>query len=95
MSDINFDIDKIVQFARISLSDDDKKNLESSLRSIIEYINKLMKVNVDGVEPSAHAFPLCNVLREDEVSESFSQEVALQNAPKQRNNLLIVPKVVE
>ena len=51
MSDINFDIDKIVQFARISLSDDDKKNLESSLRSIIEYINKLMGVNVDGVEP--------------------------------------------
>lgn len=95
MSDINFDIDKIVQFARISLSYDDKKNLESSLRSIIEYINKLMGVNVDGVEPSAHAFPLYNVLREDEISESFSQEIALQNAPKQRNNLLIVPKVVE
>jgi len=43
----------------------------------------------------AHPFPVFNVLGEDEPSETFTPEVALANAPKQRDNQLVVPKVVD
>ena len=43
----------------------------------------------------AHAVPLANVLRADEVQPSIPQKAALANAPKQANGLFVVPKIVE
>jgi len=50
---------------------------------------------VSGVEPTAHAFPLVNVTRSDEVRPFMSQEDALRNAPVQAKGLFIVPKIVD
>ncbi|MDG2214819.1 MAG: Asp-tRNA(Asn)/Glu-tRNA(Gln) amidotransferase subunit GatC [Verrucomicrobiota bacterium] len=50
---------------------------------------------MEGVEPTAHAVPLENVLREDELGVSLSHEEALSNAPKTTNGLFVVPKIVE
>jgi len=50
---------------------------------------------VTGVEPTAHAFPLVNVTRPDEVRPSMDRDDALRNAPSQANGLFIVPKIVE
>ena len=58
-------------------------------------MKKLEELDVTGVEPMAHAVPLSNVLRADEVRPSITQEAALANAPKQANGLFIVPKIVE
>ena len=62
---------------------------------ILGYIEKLKEVDVTGVEPTAHAFPLVNVTRRDEVRPSMTHEEALRNAPAQANGLFIVPKIVE
>ena len=48
-----------------------------------------------GVEPTAHAFPLVNVVRPDSTRPSLPHEEALSNAPAQANGLFIVPKIVE
>ena len=58
-------------------------------------MKKLEELDVDGVEPMAHAVPLANVLRADEVRPSLPNEEALANAPKQANGLSSVPKSVE
>jgi aspartyl-tRNA(Asn)/glutamyl-tRNA(Gln) amidotransferase subunit C len=50
---------------------------------------------VDGVEPTAHAFPRYNVWDKDLARKPFSVDLALQNAPKSRNEQILVPKVVE
>jgi aspartyl-tRNA(Asn)/glutamyl-tRNA(Gln) amidotransferase subunit C len=47
------------------------------------------------VEPTAHAFPLVNVMRPDVVTGSLPQDEALRNAPSQAGGLFVVPKVVE
>jgi aspartyl-tRNA(Asn)/glutamyl-tRNA(Gln) amidotransferase subunit C len=52
-------------------------------------------VNVEGVEPTAHAFPRYNVWDEDVSVEGFSADDALLNAPKARSEQVVVPKVVE
>jgi aspartyl-tRNA(Asn)/glutamyl-tRNA(Gln) amidotransferase subunit C len=52
-------------------------------------------VDVSGVEPTAHAFPMVNVTRADETGPSLSNEEALMNAPAKANGLFLVPRIVE
>ena len=95
MSDTSkIDINYVAQLARIELSDEEKERYSLQLEHILQYCEKINKIDVSGVEPTAHAFPLYNVLQEDEEGPCFTPEEALMNAPAQRNNQIVVPKVV-
>jgi aspartyl/glutamyl-tRNA(Asn/Gln) amidotransferase C subunit len=50
---------------------------------------------VEGVAPMHHTSPVLNVFRADEEAAGLTQKEALQNAPRQANNLFIVTKVIE
>jgi aspartyl-tRNA(Asn)/glutamyl-tRNA(Gln) amidotransferase subunit C len=65
------------------------------LASILTYVDQLKEVDVSGVEPTAHAFPLFNVWADDMPKDGLPVELALKNAPAQRDNMIAVPKVVE
>ncbi|MDR2737801.1 MAG: Asp-tRNA(Asn)/Glu-tRNA(Gln) amidotransferase subunit GatC [Puniceicoccales bacterium] len=93
--DRGIDIDRIATLARIHFSEEERADLRRNLDSILGHFEKLSEIDITGVEPSAHAFPLYDVLREDVAGPVFDLETALQNAPKQRNGLVVVPKVVE
>ena len=95
MADTDFDIQYVANLARITLTPDEEAKLGSQLGDILGYVKKLEELDVTGVEPMAHAVPLANVLRADEVRPSIPQEAALANAPKQANGLFIVPKIVD
>ena len=95
MSDSDFDIKYVANLARISLTPDEEARLGSQLGDILGYVKKLEELDVSDVEPMAHAVPLDNVLRADEVQPSISHEAALANAPKKANGLFVVPKIVE
>jgi aspartyl-tRNA(Asn)/glutamyl-tRNA(Gln) amidotransferase subunit C len=81
--------------ARISLSPGEEKKLAAQLGNILDYIEKLKELDVTKVEPTAHAVPLVNVTRADEISPSLPHDEAMRNAPKQASGLFIVPKIVE
>ena len=89
------DIKYVAHLARLSLTPEEEQKMSVQLGNVLGYIEKLKEVDVSGVEPTAHAFPLANVTRPDEVRPSLSQEEALRNAPAQANGLFIVPKIVE
>jgi len=91
----NIDIDYVANLARLELTADEKAKFSGQLEDILKYFDKLNTIDVSGEEPMAHPFPVFNVLGEDEPSATLSQEDALANAPKQRNQQLVVPKVVE
>ena len=95
MADNDFDIQYVANLARIALSPEQEARLAAQLEDILGYVKKLEELDVTGVEPMAHAVPLANVLRTDEVQPSIPQEAALANAPKQANGLFVVPKIVE
>ena len=95
MANNDFDIHYVANLARIALSPEQEARLAAQLGDILGYVKKLEELDVTGVEPMAHAVPLANVLRTDEVQPSISQEAALSNAPKQANGLFVVPKIVE
>lgn len=89
------DIDYVARLARIDLTDEEKQTFTAQLEDILAYVEKLNSVDVSGVEPMAHAFPLENVLDEDVPHDPLPVEDALRNAPAQRDNQVVVPKVVE
>lgn len=95
MAAAEIDVKYVAHLARIALSPDEERKLSSQLGNILSYIEKLKQADVSGVEPTAHAFPLVNVTRPDEVRPSMSNEDALRNAPAKANGLFIVPKIVE
>jgi len=85
----------VAHLARLDLSPDEEQKFEAQLSQVLGYIEKLKQVDVSQVEPMAHAVPLVNVTRPDEVRPSMSNEEALRNAPAKANGLFIVPKIVE
>ena len=85
----------VAHLARLALTQEEEQKLSQQLGNILGYIEKLKAVDVSGVEPTAHAFPMVNVTRTDEIQPSLSNEEALRNAPAKANGLFIVPKIVE
>lgn len=95
MAKVDIDVKYVAHLARLALSPDEEQAIGRQLGNILGYIEKLREVDVTGVEPMAHAFPLVNVTRRDEVRPSLANEEALRNAPAKANGLFIVPKIVE
>jgi len=93
MSD--FDVKYVANLARVALSSAEEEMLGAQLNNILGYIEKLKELEVSQVEPTAHAVPLTNVFRADEILPSLSNEEALRNAPSRANGLFLVPKIVE
>jgi aspartyl-tRNA(Asn)/glutamyl-tRNA(Gln) amidotransferase subunit C len=89
------DIKYVAHLARLHLTADEEKKLGAQLGGILGYIEKLKELDVTGVEPTAHAVPMVNVTRADEIRPSLPQDEALRNAPAKANGLFIVPKIVE
>jgi len=95
MTGTNLDVKYVAHLARLALTPEEEEVIGAQLASVLGYIEKLKEVDIAGIEPMAHAFPLVNVLRPDAVQPSLSQQEALRNAPAQANGLFIVPKIVE
>jgi aspartyl-tRNA(Asn)/glutamyl-tRNA(Gln) amidotransferase subunit C len=95
MASVEIDIKYVAHLARLQLTPDEEKKLGAQLGQILGYIEKLNQLEISNVEPTAHALPLANVTRPDEIRPSLPHEDALRNAPAQANGLFIVPKIVE
>jgi len=89
------DVEHVARLARLELSDADKERMRRELDSILSYIDKLRAVDTEGVEPTSHAMPLTNVMREDVTRPSFPQSDMLANAPERSGDFFRVPKIIE
>ena len=92
---INLDIDKLTTLARIELTPAEKEKFAGQLGDILKYVGQLKQVDITGIEPTAHGFPISNVWSEDVPTPGFSVSDALRNVPAQRDNMISVPKVVD
>jgi aspartyl-tRNA(Asn)/glutamyl-tRNA(Gln) amidotransferase subunit C len=69
--------------------------MTKEMDDIVSYVDKLNELDTEGIVPREHVIPVNNVLREDEIKESFDREILLANAPDKDNGCFKVPKVVE
>ncbi|MGD1087955.1 MAG: Asp-tRNA(Asn)/Glu-tRNA(Gln) amidotransferase subunit GatC [Verrucomicrobiota bacterium] len=95
MAETKFDIKYVAHLARIALAPDEEKKLDAQLGNILNYVEKLKELDIASVEPTAHAVPMINVMRADQIRPSLPHDQALRNAPARANGLFIVPKIVE
>ncbi|MCX6881470.1 MAG: Asp-tRNA(Asn)/Glu-tRNA(Gln) amidotransferase subunit GatC [Verrucomicrobia bacterium] len=95
MAAVEIDVKYVAHLARVTLTSEESQRLGAQLGNILGFIEKLNEVDVSHVEPTAHAVPLVNVTRPDEIRPSLPQEDALRNAPAKANGLFMVPKIVE
>ncbi len=95
MAQVEIDVKYVAHLARLSLSAEEEQRIGAQLGGILSYIDKLKEVDVSGVTPTAHPFPLVNIVRPDELRPSLSHEEALRNAPARANGLFMAPKIIE
>ncbi len=89
------DVNYVAQLARLKLSPQETECFQTQLGQVLSHVEQLKQLNVDGIEPTAHAAPRINVFREDCIAPSLQTSEALRNAPQKLNDLFMVPKVVE
>jgi aspartyl-tRNA(Asn)/glutamyl-tRNA(Gln) amidotransferase subunit C len=94
-SSSDFDLDRLAELSRLALTPEEKARFAAQVGDVIAYMSLLKEADVTGIEPTAHAYPLFNVLGDDIARPGLTVEAALSNAPEQRDNMIVVPKVVE
>ena len=89
------DVEHVARLARLALTDAELEKMRDQLNGILAYIEKLNALHTDGVEPTAHAVPPVNVMREDEPQPCLPSEEALANAPERAGEFFRVPRIIE
>ncbi|MCZ8523479.1 MULTISPECIES: Asp-tRNA(Asn)/Glu-tRNA(Gln) amidotransferase subunit GatC [Paenibacillus] len=89
------DVEHVAGLARLALSEEEKERFTEQLNAILKYAGQLEGLDTEGVEPTSHAMPLVNVLREDAVRESLPIGKVLLNAPDEEDGQIKVPAVLE
>ncbi|HEY5506825.1 MAG TPA: Asp-tRNA(Asn)/Glu-tRNA(Gln) amidotransferase subunit GatC [Coriobacteriia bacterium] len=82
----------VASLARLGLSDEQIAALGVELNGILTQIDRISALDLEGIEPTAHAVAVTNVTRADEVRPCLSREDVLRNAPEQQDGAFLIPK---
>jgi aspartyl-tRNA(Asn)/glutamyl-tRNA(Gln) amidotransferase subunit C len=86
---------RIAHLARIAVEEEEVERLKGELNAMLDFVEQLQEVNVEGVEPMTSVTPMKMKLRADVVTDGGNVEAVLKNAPASEDNFYLVPKVVE
>lgn len=89
------EIKKIALLSRLEVKQDDIESVGKQLSDILSYMDLMSQVDITDVPPTVHAVSMRNVMRDDILQPSLSNEEALQNAPEAENGCFKVPKVIQ
>lgn len=89
------EIKKIALLSRLDISEENMGTVEKALNDVLSYVAELEELDLEGVEPMAHAVPLHNVFRKDGVIPSLPHDLAMQNAPEEEDGYFKVPRVIQ
>jgi aspartyl-tRNA(Asn)/glutamyl-tRNA(Gln) amidotransferase subunit C len=81
----------VAKLARLKLTDDEVERMTGELSKILEHVERMETLDLEGVEPTSHVVALENVLREDVPRESLPRERALEQAPDATDDGFRVP----
>jgi aspartyl-tRNA(Asn)/glutamyl-tRNA(Gln) amidotransferase subunit C len=85
----------VAELAKLRLTDDEVTQYAEQLSAILEYAERLQRVDTSNVPPTPYVLPLENVLREDMPEPGLSNEEALANAPDSADGFFRVRAVFE
>ena len=85
----------VARLARLALDEAELDVLTGDMDAILAYVDQLNRLDTTGIVPTAHAVPMANAFRPDQVRPSFPPEQALANAPQPDPAGFRVPRVIE
>jgi aspartyl-tRNA(Asn)/glutamyl-tRNA(Gln) amidotransferase subunit C len=88
-------VEQVALLARLELAPAEIDTFTGQMDAILAYVDKLNELDTSGIVPTAHAVPMENAFRSDEVRPSIGLENALGNAPGRVEDFFRVPKVIE
>lgn len=88
------DIEKLAHLSRLELTEEELVAMESDMNKMLQFVDKINALNLEGIEPLAYMSDEVNVLRADDVKQDISHEDALKNAPDKDTDYFRVPKVM-
>jgi aspartyl-tRNA(Asn)/glutamyl-tRNA(Gln) amidotransferase subunit C len=81
----------VARLARLRLSDEEVERMATELSGILEHVEHINELDLDGVEPTSHVIALENVLRPDEPRPSWERDEVLESAPDPAAGAFRVP----
>jgi len=81
----------VAKLARLGLSEEEVERMAGELSGILEHVDRIAKLDLEGVEPTSHVVELENVLRADKPHQSLTPDVALAAAPDPVDGAFRVP----
>jgi len=88
------EVEYVAKLAKLEFNEGEKEKFTSQLNSILEYFKKLNELDTDKVEPTAYVISMPNLLNEDEVKPSLSQDEVLSNSKYIKKGYFKVPKIM-
>lgn len=87
------DVRHVAMLARLALTDEQVVTLAAELDSLLRHIDELRRLDLDGVEPTAHPLAMTNRMRADVVRPGLPRDEALRNAPQTDGTAFVVPAI--
>ncbi len=81
----------VAKLARLRVSDDEVDRMAGELSKILEHVETMNELDLEGVQPTSHVVDLTNVLREDVPRDGLDKETALAQAPDAADGGFRVP----
>ena len=92
------DIKKVADLAHLELAEEELKTLGSQIAEIVNYVEQLNELDTSNIEPAIGGLTpeseKTDATRDDEVTGSLGQQVALSEAPDPASGHFRVPKVL-
>jgi aspartyl-tRNA(Asn)/glutamyl-tRNA(Gln) amidotransferase subunit C len=88
-------VEHAARLARLQLGEAELERMRVQLSGILQYVDKLARLDTGAVEPTSHAVPLVNAMRDDEVEPCFPRDAMLANAPEAEGEFFRVPRIIE
>lgn len=89
---MEIDIKHIAKLSRLRIEDEKLEKFERDMQNIVDMVNKLPDINEELVLDASNPLKLRSDVA---VTDKFSRDELLRNAPKVQAGCLVVPKTVE
>ena len=87
---------KAAKLARLELTDDEVSTMTGQMSEIVNFVEKINKLDTTGIEPTANVLDIKNKFRDDvPIPSPATLEEILSLAPERQDNLISVPRVIE
>jgi aspartyl-tRNA(Asn)/glutamyl-tRNA(Gln) amidotransferase subunit C len=81
----------VARLARLELTDDEVEHMTGELSKVLDHIDKIAELDLEGVAPTSHVVAVERALRPDEPEPSLPRETALAPAPAVSDDGFLVP----